>query len=88
MIRDEDLLASFKCYGRAPVLDFVARSRSTQDAKQYLQRVRVLEMFRLTSFVTKELISFEKRKLSLWSNGEQSRPSVVMCKTMKDGHRK
>jgi len=71
MIRDEELLACFICYGRAPVQDFVTRSRSIQDALQYLQMERVLEVFRLTSFVTKDLRSFERRKNSLWSNDDQ-----------------
>ena len=71
MIRDEELLACFVCYGRAPVQDFVTRSRSIQDAIQYLQMERVLEVSRLTSFVTKDLKSFEKRKNSLWSNDDR-----------------
>jgi hypothetical protein len=32
---------------------------------------RGLEVFRLTSFVTKDLIAFEKRKSSVWSDGNQ-----------------
>ena len=70
MIRDEDLLACFICYGRAPVQDFVTRSRSIQDALQYLQMERGLEVFRLTSFVTKDLKSFEKKKIKLWSSDD------------------
>ena len=75
MIRDEELLACFVCYGRAPVQDFVTRSRNIQDTLQYLQMERGLEMFRLTSFVTKDLKSFEKKKIKLWSNDD--RISVV-----------
>jgi len=71
MIRDEDLLACFVCFGRAPVQDFVTRSRSIQDTIQYLQMERGLEVFRLTSFVTKDLRSFERRKASFWSNCHQ-----------------
>ena len=71
MIRDEDLLACFLCYGRAPVQDFVTRSRNIRDTIQYLQMERGLEVLRLTSFVTKDLISFEKRKNGLWSNYDQ-----------------
>ena len=68
MVRDEELLACFVCYGRAPVQDFVTRSRNIRDTLQYLQMERVLEVYRLTSFVTKDLKSFEKRKNSLWSS--------------------
>ena len=71
MIKDEDLLACFVCYGRAPVQDFVTRSRNTQDTIQYLQMERGLEVLGLTSFVTKDLKSFEKRKSSLWFNCNQ-----------------
>jgi len=71
MVRDEDLLACFICYGRAPVQDFVTRSRNIQDTIQYLQMERVLEVFRLTSFVTKDLRSFERRKNSLWSTDDR-----------------
>ena len=67
MIKDEDLLNCFVCYGRAPVQDFVTRSRNIQYTLQYLQMERGFEVFRLTSFVTKDLKSFEKRKNSLWS---------------------
>ncbi len=55
MIKGEDLLDCFVCYGRAPVQDFVTRSRNIQDTLQYLQMERGLEVFRLTSFVTKDL---------------------------------
>ena len=65
MIRDEELLTCFVCYGRAPVQDFVTRSRNIQDTLQYLQMERGFEVLRLTSFVTKDLVSFEKRKNSL-----------------------
>ena len=65
MFIDEDLLECFICYDRAPVQDFVTRIRSIQDTIQYLQMERGLEMFRLTSFVTKDLKSFEKRKINL-----------------------
>ena len=71
MIRDEELLACFVCYGRAPVQDFVTRSRNIQDTLQYLQMERVLEVFRLTSFVTKDLRSFERRKNNLWSTDDR-----------------
>ena len=71
MIRDEDLLTCFVRYGRAPVQDFVTRSRNIRDALQYLQMERGLEVFRLTSFVTKDLKSFEKKKTNFWSNCHQ-----------------
>jgi hypothetical protein len=71
MIRDEELLTCFVCYGRAPVQDFVTRSRNIQDTIQYLQMERGFEVLRLISFVTKDLVSFEKRKNSLWPITDQ-----------------
>ncbi len=65
MIRDEDLLEGLICYGRAPVQDFVTRSRHIEDAVHYLQMERNLQVARLISFVTRDLRSFEKRKNSL-----------------------
>ena len=75
MIRDEELLACFVCYGRAPVQDFVTRSRNVRYTLRYLEMERGVELFRLTSFVTKDLKSFEKKKIKLWSNDD--RISVV-----------
>ena len=65
MIKDEDLLEGLICYGRAPVQDFVTRSRHIEDAVHYLQMERSLEMARLVSFVTKDLWNFERKKNSL-----------------------
>jgi len=61
MTKDEDLLEGLICYGRAPVQEFITRSRHIEDAIHYLQMERSLEVLRLTSFVTKDLMSFEKR---------------------------
>jgi len=71
MIRAEDLLTCFVCYGRAPVQDFVTRSRNIQDTIQYLKMERGLEVLRLTPFMTKDLVSFERRKSSLWPSCDQ-----------------
>jgi hypothetical protein len=64
MIKDEDLLEGLICYGRAPVQDFVTRSRNVEDTLHYLQMKRSLQMARLISFVTKDLRRFERRKNS------------------------
>ena len=53
------------CHGRAAVQNFVTRSPNIQDANHYIQLDRSLEVLRLTSFVTKDLMSFERRKNSL-----------------------
>ena len=65
MIRDEELIEGLICYGRATVQDFVPRSPNIQDAIHYIQMERSLEVLRLTSFVTKDLKSFQRRENSL-----------------------
>ena len=70
MVKIEDLLEGFICYGRGPVQDFVARSRNVEDTVHYLQMERSLEMTRPIPFVTRDLRSFERKKSSLslhWS---------------------
>ena len=65
MVKIEDLLEGFICYGRGPVQDFVTRSRNIEDTVHYLQMERSLEVAKLFSFVTKDLRSFERRRNSL-----------------------
>ena len=62
MIRDEELIEGLICYGRGTVQDLVTRSSNIEDAIHYIQMERDLEVLRLTSFVTKNLMSFERRK--------------------------
>ena len=62
MIASDDLMQYLIAYGRGPVQDFVTRSPNIQDAVSYIQVERNLEVLRLTSFVTTDLVSFEKRK--------------------------
>jgi len=40
MTKDEDLLEGLICYGRAPVQEFITRSRHIEDAIHYLQMER------------------------------------------------
>jgi len=47
-------------YGRATVQDFVTRSQDIQDAIDYIRTERHVEVLKITSFVTKDLVSFEK----------------------------
>ena len=62
MITSDDLMQYLIAYGRGPVQDFVTRSPNIQDAVYYIQGERSLEVLRLTSFVTKDLVSFERRE--------------------------
>jgi hypothetical protein len=65
MVKIEDLLEGFICYGRGPVQDFVTRSPNLEDTIHYLQMERSLEVAKLFSFVTRDLKSFERRSNSL-----------------------
>ena len=66
MIGNEQLIECFICYGRAAVQDFVIRSRSIQDSIDYIRMEGNFEVLRMTSFVTKDLRSFERRKNNPW----------------------
>ena len=60
MISDEHLMQCLMSYGRATVQDFVTRSQDIQDAIDYIRTERHVEVLKITSFVTKDLVSFEK----------------------------
>ena len=61
MLRNEELMQSLIGYGREAMQDFVTRSRNINDAIYYLRLERCLEILKLTSFVTENLINFERR---------------------------
>jgi len=61
MIRNEELMQFLMCYGRETMQNFVTRSRNINDAIYYLRLERCLEILKLTSFVTENLINFERR---------------------------
>ncbi len=61
MIRSENLMQFLTSYGRGMSQDFVTRSDNINDVIYYLRLEREFEILRLTSFVTTNLIHFEKR---------------------------
>ena len=61
MVRSDELMSSIIRYGRGSILDFVARSQSVDDTLNYIQAERFLEVINLASYVTTDLISFEKK---------------------------
>lgn len=61
MIRNEDLMQLLLCYGRGMSQDFVTRSDNINDVIYYLRAECEFEILKLTSFVTTNLIHFEKR---------------------------
>jgi hypothetical protein len=61
MIINDDLMQFLTSYGRGISQDFVTRSDNINDVIYYLRVERDFEILKLTSFVTTNLIHFEKR---------------------------
>ena len=72
MIRNEDLMQFLVSYGRGMSQDFVTRSDNINDVIYYLRLEREFEILRLTSFVTTNLIHFEKRTVLSSTSGQIS----------------
>jgi len=70
MVRNEDLMQLLLCYGRGMSQDFVTRSDNINDVIYYLRVEREFEILKLTSFVTTNLIHFEKRTALFSISGE------------------
>ena len=64
MVENEALMQSLMYYGPWIPQDFVTRSHDISDIIYYLRAERDFEILKLTSFVTKNLINFEKIKIS------------------------
>jgi hypothetical protein len=61
MISNEELMQCLISYGRGMPQDLVARSRSLDDVIYYLRVECEFEILKLTSFVTTNLVNFQKR---------------------------
>ena len=61
MIRNEDLMQFLLQYGRGMSQDFVTRSDNINDVIYYLRVECEFEVLKLTSFVTTNLVNFERR---------------------------
>ncbi len=70
MVRNDELMSSIVRFGRGNIQDFVARSQSMSDVISYIQAERFLEVNMITSFVTSDMIHFERKKGS-GSNGSK-----------------
>jgi hypothetical protein len=64
-------------YGRAIVQDFVVKSRDVNDAVNYIQAERGLEFVKRISFVTTNLLSFEKKTYTPSSPGATVNPTQL-----------
>jgi len=61
MISNEELMQCLIYYGRGMPQDLVARSHSINDVIYYLRVECEFEILKLTSFVTTNLVNFQKR---------------------------
>ena len=61
MIGSEDLLCALITFGRSNIQDFVARSRDMRDPTTYLLVELNLELARVTSYKTTDLVTFERK---------------------------
>ncbi len=64
MIGNEDLMQCLLDYGRGIPQDFVMRSDNINDVIYYLRVECEFEILKLTSFVTTNLVHFERKELS------------------------
>ena len=63
MVVSEELMCALIAFGRRNVQDFVARSRNVSDATTYLLAELSLELARVTSFKTTDLVTFERKEI-------------------------
>ena len=68
MVENEELMQCLLYYGRWIPQDFVTRSHNIDDVIYYLRAEREFEILKLTSFVTTNLINFERIKASRFSS--------------------
>ena len=73
MVGSEDLLCALVAFGRTNIQDFFARSRDASDTTTYFLVERVVELSRVTSYTTKDLVTFEKKVPIRYQPGQVSR---------------
>ncbi len=73
MIESDELMQCLMYYGRWIPQDFVTRSHNINDVIHYLRMEFEFETLQLTSFVTTNLINFERTKVSRFRSHESPR---------------
>ena len=63
MVGSEELMCALIAYGRANLQDILARSRDVNDATTYLLVELNLDLARVTSFKTMDLVTFERKEV-------------------------
>jgi hypothetical protein len=61
MVTAEDLTYSIMRFGRGNIQELVVRSKHMSDAISYLRVERGFELARITSFITMDSVTFEKK---------------------------
>jgi hypothetical protein len=61
MFMGEELMRGIEQYGRWNMQEFVARSQEMIDVLTYLRAERILEMFKVVSFITVDSVNFSRR---------------------------
>jgi hypothetical protein len=61
MFMGEELMRGIEQYGRWNMQEFVARSQEVIDVLSYLRAERMLEMFKVMSFITADSYHFSKK---------------------------
>ena len=77
MVRNEELMQCLIYYGRGIPQDFVTRSRNINDVICYLRAECQLEILKLTSFVTTNLINFQKITVSQFTSCQTRRGDSI-----------
>jgi hypothetical protein len=77
MISNEELMQCLISYGRGMPQDLVARSHSINDVIYYLRVECEFEILKLTSFVTTNLVNFQKRTTLSYTFPEDRRDEDV-----------
>jgi hypothetical protein len=61
MIKNEEFMSGIMKYGRESAREFMARSQDVSDVISYMQAERYIELMKMISFVTTNLVTFEKK---------------------------
>ena len=69
MVVSEELMCALIAFGRRNVQDIVARSGDVSDATTYLLAELDLELDRVTSFKTMDLVTFERKEIGYRCKG-------------------
>ena len=69
MVVSEELMCALIAFGRRNVQDIVARSKDVSDATDYLLVELNLELARVTSFKTMDLVTFERKEIGYRCKG-------------------